>query len=312
MNPTATSTADARLAARLAGRQVLLCHGLFGEVMARLRPIGIDYMASQAAWLRGLGVAVAVLPLPTAAPVGVNAGRIAAALAADPRPAVLVGHSKGGLEALAALLLPGVAARCHGFIALQSPFHGSPVADAVCGQRRLHLAAHHALRALGLGTGRGVKDLTTSVRGAWMAAHAAAILALAEQLPMASLATVLEDRGGWRDQAYAPLARWMERQGAGPNDGLVPLASTMLPGARHAVLAGGHRALVAEGPGRDPIGVLRGALLEMLAGAAMADCGLRSTQSAAACRPRSGSAGAAERGCAQPPMVRSTRPPPPP
>ncbi|MFC7544100.1 hypothetical protein ACFQU2_38220 [Siccirubricoccus deserti] len=92
----------------------------------------------------------------------------------------------------------------------------------------------------------------------------------------------------------------------------MPLASTMLPGARHAVLAGGHRALVAEGPGRDPIGVLRGALLEMLAGAAMADCGLRSTQSAAACRPRSGSAGAAERGCAQPPMVRSTRPPPPP
>uniref|UniRef100_UPI0022EB65C3 hypothetical protein n=1 Tax=Falsiroseomonas oryzae TaxID=2766473 RepID=UPI0022EB65C3 len=47
------------------------------------------------------------------------------------------------------------------------------------------------------------------------------------------------------------------RQGAGPSDGLVPVASTLLPGARHAVLPGGHRALVAGGPGRDPTGLLR-------------------------------------------------------
>jgi len=260
------SAADARLVARLAGQRVLLCYGLLGELMAGLRPVGVDYMASQADWLRSLGVATAVLQLPTAAPVGVNAGKIAAALAAEARPVVLVGHSKGGLEALAALLLPGAAGHCRGFIALQSPFYGSPVADAVCGYKPLHLAAHHALRTLKLGTGRGVKDLTTTVRAAWMQSHAAAIGALAATLPMVSLATRLDpaDKASWTEGAYVPLAAWLEHAGAGPNDGLVPVSSTLLPGARHAVSAGGHRALVTKGQGRDPIGVLRGALLQVL------------------------------------------------
>ena len=253
---------DERLAGLLAGQRILFCYGLLGELMARLR---IDYMVGQLAWARALGVAVEVVALPTADPVAANAERIAAALAADARPAVLVGHSKGGLEALAALLRPGAAARCRGFVALQSPFYGSPIADAVCGQRPLHLAAHHALQALGVGGGAGVADLTTRARAAWMAEHEAAIAALAAAVPMASLGTVLARGQGWHDAAYLPLARWMEREGAGPNDGLVPLASTLLPGARHQRLEGGHRALVAEGPGRDPVGVLRGALLGVLA-----------------------------------------------
>jgi PAS domain S-box-containing protein len=50
---------------------------------------------------------------------------------------VLVAHSKGGLEALAALLDPEAAARCAAFVAFQSPFFGSPVADAVAGRRVL-------------------------------------------------------------------------------------------------------------------------------------------------------------------------------
>ena len=51
---------------------MLFCYGLLGEVIAGLRPLGIDYMGSQADWLRRLGVAVEVVALPTAAPVGVE------------------------------------------------------------------------------------------------------------------------------------------------------------------------------------------------------------------------------------------------
>ena len=157
---------DRALAGLLAGHRVLLCYGLLGEVIAG-RGVGIDYMGAQADWLRRLGVAVEVVALPTAAPVGVNAARIAAAhrrtAAGGDR-----GHSKGGLEALAALLRPGGAARCRGFVALQSPFHGSPVADWLCGAAAA--ASRGASRAAGgrLGTGRGYKDLTTPVRRAWM------------------------------------------------------------------------------------------------------------------------------------------------
>ncbi|WP_043335884.1 lipase family protein [Belnapia moabensis] len=250
---------DAALAARHAEHRILLCYGLFGEVVAGLR---LDYMRSQADWLRGLGLAVEVVALPTAAPVLVNAARIAERIVADPRPVLLVGHSKGGLEALAALLRPGMAARCRGLVALQSPFLGSPVTDALCGIRPLHRVAHRALQALRLGSGQGLRDLTAPVRKAWMTENAAAIAELARQVPIAVVATTL-DGAPWRieEGAYRLLDRWMRSQGVGPGDGLVPLASARLLDLPLLVLPGGHRALVSRGPGRDPVGVLREQLL---------------------------------------------------
>ncbi len=256
---------DAALAERLAGTRVLLCYGLLGEVIAGLAPVGLDYMGAQFAWLRGLGVAVQVVKLPTAAPVGVNAGRIAAALLADPRPAILVGHSKGGLEALAALLRPGMAAQCRGFVALQVPFYGSPVADVLLAQRPVLMAVHHIARLSRLGTGRGLRDLTTATRQAWMRAHATEVADLVATLPVTTVATDIGQAGDWRELPYRSLARWMVAQGAGPSDGLVPVASALLPGARQAVLPGGHRALVAKGQGRDPVGVLRAELWHIAA-----------------------------------------------
>ncbi|MBX6375365.1 MAG: hypothetical protein IRZ13_14165 [Acetobacteraceae bacterium] len=260
---------DAALAAALAGHRVLLAFGLLGEVVAALRPIGLDYMGEQADWLRGgLGLpAVSVVRLPTAAAVADNAVVLREALLSDPRPAVLVGHSKGGLDALAALLDPEAAARCRGFLALQSPFFGSPVADAVCGVRPVQRAADRALRLLRLGSGQGVRDLTTAARTAWMREHAAAVAALAGRLPLLCAATVVDAAARGPDRLYLPLARWMERQGAGPSDGLVPLASALLPGVPSVVLRGGHRALVGRAPGRDPVAILRRLLRQLLASA---------------------------------------------
>ena len=255
---------DLDLAAALTGCRLLLCYGLLGELMARLRPIGLDYMGAQQDWLRALGLPVQVVALPTAAPVATNAARLAVVLVEDPRPALLVAHSKGGLEALAALLSPGAVGHCRGFIAIQSPFFGSPVADAICAQPALHRAAHHTLRALGLGSGQGLHDLTTTARIAWMTEHADAIAALTRRLPMVTVASELTAADGLHDQAYLPLCRWMRARGAGPSDGLVPVASARLPGARQVLLAGGHRSLVAEGGGRDPVGVLRDLLWQML------------------------------------------------
>jgi alpha-beta hydrolase superfamily lysophospholipase len=221
-------------------------------------------MGTQLAWLRQQGAAAQVVPLPTAAPVEENAGRLAEAILADPEPCLLVAHSKGGLEALSALLRPGVAAHCTGFVALQSPFHGSPLADAVLHIPALHGAARGLAQLLGAGDGTGLVDLTSAARATWMEHHAGDIALLTASLPVLCVGSqVRRETAVGPDRRYLPLAEWLERRGAGANDGMVPVSSALLEGARHWVLHASHRALVSSGEGRDPVFVLRQAL-EML------------------------------------------------
>ncbi len=240
----------------LAGVPVLICFGLMGEVRAR---IGLDYMGAQARWLRTQGAHVTRLDLPTSAPVAANAAKIAAFLRRHPDPPLVLSHSKGGLEAVAALIDPDLP--CRGLVALQSPFWGSPVADALAGRQPMRLAAGAALQLLGTGSGAGLDDLTTAARAGWMRDHAEAVAALTARLPVLVVATTVDAAHALAgDRPYLWMARWLEAQGAGPNDGLVPIASASLPGARQMHLAGSHVALVCEGAGRDPVGVLRGLL----------------------------------------------------
>jgi hypothetical protein len=249
----------------LEGRRILLAYGLAGEAIARLAPVGFDYMGTQLAWLRACGAEAQVVPLPTAAPVRDNAGLLAEAILASPEPCLLLSHSKGGLESLAALLLPGVAARCEAFLALQSPFFGSPVADALLRSPGFHGAARQLAQFLRVGSGAGLVDLTSAVRTTWMEEHEAAIGALTARLPVLCIGTqVKRESAVGPDRRYLPLAEWLERRGAGANDGLVPVASALLPGARHWVLNASHRALVSAGEGRDPVGILRQALEVLL------------------------------------------------
>ncbi len=248
----------------LRGRRVLLAYGLAGEAVQRLRPIGFDYMGTQLAWLRACGAEAQVVPLPTAAAVADNATLLAGAILARREPCLLVGHSKGGLEALDALLRPGVAAHCEGLVTLQTPFWGSPVADMVVARPGLHGAARGLARVLGAGSGAGVADLTTTARAAWMAVHRDPLRVLTARLPVLAIGShVRRESAVGPDRRYLPLAEWLERRGAGWNDGLVPVSSALLPGARHQVLNGSHRALVSSGEGRDPLGVLRRALISL-------------------------------------------------
>ncbi len=252
----------------LEGQRVLLVYGLMGDLVAVFRPFGLEYMHPLADWLRGQGASPSVVKLRTAESVSANAARLRAEILADPAPALVIAHSKGGLEALAALLDPAAQARCTGFLAMQSPFYGSPVADVVIGAKPLEAAAGGLARLLRIGSEQGVRDLTTTARRAWMAAAEAPIRRLLAALPVACLATALEDgQAHGRERLHLAAAHWMESRGYGPNDGLVPVDSALIPGARHVVLPGSHIASVSRGPGRDPVALMR-AGLEALAGPA--------------------------------------------
>jgi hypothetical protein len=252
----------AALAGFLRGRRALLCYGLMGDAVVRL---GLDYMDAHADWLAAHGAQPEVLRVPTADPVAANAERLRAALQEGPPGALVIGHSKGGVEALAALIEPATAARCATFLAFQSPFYGSEVADLVTDSRRLTGIALATARLFRSGSGRGLADLTTAARRAWMAAHAEEVRRLVESLPVVTVASHFRPRLRiGRGPHLAALALWL-RDRVGPNDGQVAVNSALLPGARHLIEQGSHIALVARGPGQDPQGALRRALLAALA-----------------------------------------------
>ena len=245
----------------LQGRRVLLAYGLAGEANRLLAPVGFNYMGAQLRWLRSCGADARVVPVPTTAPVAANARRLAAAIQASPGRCLVVAHSKGGLEALEALLDPAVAAQCDGLLAFQSPFAGSPMADAFLRRRLLHRPTRWLAWLLRAGDMGGLPDLTVGGRAAWMAAHAAPLRALLGQVPVLCVASSLQpETATGQDRMCLPLVRWMHQRGQGPNDALVSVASALLPGARHLVLPGSHHGLVTTGPGRDPVGVLCRAL----------------------------------------------------
>lgn len=245
----------------LSGQRVLLVYGLMGELVAAFHPFGLDYMHPLRDWFAEQGADVSVVPLRTAESVSANAARLRAVLLADPRPALIVAHSKGGLESLAALIDPAAQAHCSGFLAMQSPFFGSPVADALLAAKPMEAAAGGLARLLRIGSGDGLKDLTTNARRLWMAAASDGVRRIIAALPVACLATALrEGEARGRERLHLAAAQWMEKRGHGPNDGLVPVSSALIPGARHLVLPGSHIATVSGGPGRDPVALMRAGL----------------------------------------------------
>jgi hypothetical protein len=243
----------------LAGQRVLVAYGLLGDVVARL---GVDYMRTQITWLRAtMRADVLVVRLPSSAAVGDNAKKLRAAILLDPRPAIVIAHSKGGLEALEALFDAEAASRTRALITLQSPFLGSPVADAVLHTDPVHVLARGASWLIGAGSGRGLIDLTMRQRERWMAAHQPQIASVMQNVRVVCVAAVMDDAAPpGPDRKFRPLARWIEQHGHGANDGLVTVRSALLPGARHLVVTAGHRGTVSTGRNRDPVGVLKRAL----------------------------------------------------
>jgi len=111
-----------------------------------------------------------------------NAAAILRLLRKTKKKVIIVSHSKGGLDTLAALLAaPELWNRTViGWVALQAPFHGSPVADPT-----FSAANDFLLEALG-GNGQSADDLKTETRAPYMEANAERIAALTASIPVIS------------------------------------------------------------------------------------------------------------------------------
>lgn len=214
--------------AELAPYRIVFVPGLFGDY---IRPF-----YREIASLEANGIAWTMAAIDSEQTPAANAPAIRAAILGSPQPVVLVSHSKGGVDILEVLLAqPDLQRRVRAWIAIQSPFFGSPAADAVLNSWE----AGPARRIFDLSNGSidGLVSLQPAIREAFIRQRLADIRELTARVTVVSVAT-------WSLFAdMAPLPRAMQLMYGGVfggrlTDGMAALDSQLLPGSYHLVISG--------------------------------------------------------------------------
>lgn len=196
---------------------VVLVHGLFGFDRIGVPGVRFDYFRGIARHLETLGCHAHAVRLPAAASVPERARELVAAIDALPHPRIdLIAHSLGGLDARYALTHLGLARRVRSLVTVGTPHHGTPLADLA-----LRGPLDWARRIAGaLGMPLGALE--------WLGTDALAAFN-AQVLDVPGVRYTCVVGGMRRDDSVVPLAlipaHAYLRRVAGPNDGLVPIAS---------------------------------------------------------------------------------------
>lgn len=200
----------------------------------------LDYFGHQKEWLESCGARVKWAPVNTQASVEENAERTRRFIDGLDGPLGIMAHSKGGVDALHLLLsCPATSLQRFRFVlTLQSPFHGSPLADRV--ETHARDMAGTMLTWFG-GSPDCLTDLTTVTRQAYMEEHRKDIEALLQMVPFFSVTSCLQhsDATAWNQASW----RTFDAINGAPrdNDGIVATDAAILPGAIWANLPGyGH------------------------------------------------------------------------
>lgn len=199
-----------------------------------------DFLGDQVDALREAGITVEMAKTDSEGAIADNAPIILRQIARSREPVCLLTHSKGGLDALDALLRADKAlvekVRC--WVALQSPFAGSPLADLAEESWVVRNAAGHLLPALG-GSAQSLTDLTIAERRRYLAANATKIAQVLSRIRVLCFAGHVEGIAADTLPAGvgAEILSWaLDRET--PSDGLVPVKSSILPGTHYIVAKG--------------------------------------------------------------------------
>lgn len=251
---------DAREKKRLVGYQIILVPGIVTSLYLQIGNFlkdtidmkdVLDYLREAREALAELGQ-LGEQPLlkkeefNTQQTVAVNAERIVREVrkqVARGKRVILLSHSKGGNDALAALLLlqkSGELGSVGGWISLQGVFEGTPIADEIMQSDPLRKGAQLAFEQLG-GTLDSLRDITTEAGVTFLAQNKAAIRKLNRSLPILSFASWKEKPADPQllrpDTALVPTRDLLSKRGL-LNDGLVPTRSAILPYSLQVVKGG--------------------------------------------------------------------------
>lgn len=225
-----------KVARRIMASRILFVPGAIGRSKDSSFRVKQDAeLAEQVRELKSEGFEAEIAQVDAHASVDHNGRVLARLLEQRHCPTWIVTYSKGGLDTLEALVsFPEVRRFVEGWIAFQSPFYGSPVADVAGGRTGSRQINGAAMRVMGANL-QAVSDLNTAARSQYMDRNALRIAQLARDVPVMCVGSVLQSLR-WQTGRW-PTGRWMNDLGLG-NDGVVPLNSTMLPEARFLKVEG--------------------------------------------------------------------------
>lgn len=188
------------------------------------------YFDDQMAVLKELGVDFSMVDIDSVMMPAHNAAKVAAEIRGSEKPVIIISHSDGGMYSLEALIEnPDLAPRVRGFISLQTPFLGSPVADYVHGDKFLAATMSKLLGHFG-GTLDSLTSLTRGERAAFLGKNNGCIGRVVSSVKVISFATFKPDLPGQMDTLLEIPRDAMLKSGI-ENDGLVPADSAILPGS---------------------------------------------------------------------------------
>ena len=158
-----------------------------------------------------------------------NAPSIREAVLRSSKDVLIFAHSKGGLDTLEMLLSDdgSALAKVKGFVPIQSPFWGSPVADWVLGQQTLSDVSFKLLRDLG-GDEASLRSLATGIRTNYYGAHWKEIQALWSHISTIAFASWKQNEP-WKWDSLLEWIRNACEDNGHLNDGLVPVDHALYP-----------------------------------------------------------------------------------
>lgn len=244
-------TAFAGIATRLRGVRIVIVPSFLADGLLLTNRLGLtDYFESQIAAFHEAGLTIELAAVDTEAGVRANADVLAQLVASSKQPVCFISHSEGSLDVLEYLLAADAQSRkqivC--WLSLHAPFYGSPIADLAAASKPLRSVADPLASLLG-GSGRSLDDLTVAVRTTYMTERKAAVRTVVDTIPILAVATRIDAPSFNLPTLYMrPAFDWMAARG-NANDGLVPVSSAVLPGARYVVIPGlDHGDTVADNP----------------------------------------------------------------
>ncbi|MDB5038972.1 MAG: hypothetical protein JWQ35_2500 [Bacteriovoracaceae bacterium] len=208
-----------------------------------------DYFDDQMKWLKSQEIDHLLVEINSEETNEFNAKLIRKEIENSDRPVIIISHSKGGLDTLEALLFGDEAIRTKvkAWVPLNSPFQGTPLADAFLKNQIVRYMVEKTVEALGGKIG-SVQSMTLNARFKYQEKNQIQIKALLQKTKTISLATWKKHESNRIDSTLELIIQYIESLGY-ENDGAVPWKSAVLADSEYVVIEGvDHLMTIQETP----------------------------------------------------------------